>query len=97
MDPVMRSTTRNTTQWYWLGDATVTPTVASMTYQRLPYEDAAPTTEMISDCAAVERALHLPSEGLGTATALPERHGVEEVVVPDSLADLAREMQLHLH
>jgi hypothetical protein len=97
MDPVMRSTTRNTTQWYRLGDPSVTPSVAAMTYQRLPYEDAAPTTEMISDCAAVGRALHLPTERPGTSTAQPERRDPGEVVVPDSLADLAREMQLHLH
>jgi hypothetical protein len=95
MDPVMRSTTPNTTQWYRLGDPSVTPSVAAMTYQRLPYEDAAPTTEMISDCAAVGRALHLPAEPHGTATPTSEQRGPEEVVVPDSLADLAREMQLH--
>ena len=95
MDPVMRSTTRNTTQWYWLGDPSVTPSVAAMTYQRLPYEDAAPTTEMISDCAAVGRALHLPADRLDPAAATLERSDPEEVVVPDSLAELAREMQLH--
>ena len=31
-----------------------------MTYQRLPYDDAASTAEMSSDCRAVEVALHLP-------------------------------------
>jgi hypothetical protein len=31
-----------------------------MTYQRLPYDDPATTTEMSSDCRAVEEALHLP-------------------------------------
>jgi hypothetical protein len=67
-----------------------------MTYQRLPYEDAAPTTEMISDCAAVGRALHLPADPFALAAAPRVRRGAEEVVVPDSLADLAREMQLHL-
>ena len=95
MDPVMRSTTRKTTQWYRLGDSSVTPSVAAMTYQRLPYEDAAPTREMISDCAAVGRALHLPADRLDSPAAPTERRGSEEVVVPDSLADLAREMQLH--
>jgi hypothetical protein len=66
-----------------------------MTYQRLPYEDAAPTTEMISDCAAVGRALHLPAERLDHGTAPDGRQGSDEIVVPDSLADLAREMHLH--
>lgn len=31
-----------------------------MTYQRLAYDDASPTSEMSSDCRAVESALHLP-------------------------------------
>lgn len=31
-----------------------------MTYQRLAYDDASPSTEMTSDCRAVEAALHLP-------------------------------------
>ncbi len=96
MDPVMRSTTRNTTQWYRLGDPPVTPSVAAMTYQRLPYEDAAPTAEMISDCVAVGRALPFPAGRLVPEAEPDGRHGPEEVVVPDSLADLAREMHLHL-
>lgn len=95
MEPVMRSTTRKPTQGYELGDPSVTPSVTTMTYQRLAYEDAAPTPEMISDCAAVGRALHLPSDRLDPATTPPERRSPEELVVPDSLADLAREMQLH--
>ena len=67
-----------------------------MTYQRLPYEDVAPTAEMITDCAAVGRALHLPDGPGDAAVAGPyERQGRDEIVVPDSLADLAREMQLH--
>ena len=67
-----------------------------MTYQRLPYEDAASTTEMVSDCAAVGRALHLPARGQEESAASPGRQGPEQIVVPDSLADLAREMHLHL-
>jgi hypothetical protein len=31
-----------------------------MTYQRLAYDDAATSSEMTSDCRAVEAALHLP-------------------------------------
>jgi hypothetical protein len=68
-----------------------------MTYERLPYEDAAPTAEMFSDGAAAGRALHLPTDRVGTLASTDERRGAEEVVVPESLADLAREMQLHLH
>lgn len=32
-----------------------------MSYQRLPYDDAATATEMTSDCRAVETALRLPA------------------------------------
>jgi hypothetical protein len=66
-----------------------------MTYQRLPYEDAAPTTQMISDCAAVGRALDLPAGRVDTTAAPDERRGADEIVVPDGLAELAREMELH--
>jgi hypothetical protein len=31
-----------------------------MTYQRLAYDDASTSSEMTSDCHAVEEALHLP-------------------------------------
>jgi hypothetical protein len=31
-----------------------------MTYQRLAYDDASTSSEMTSDCRAVEEALHLP-------------------------------------
>jgi hypothetical protein len=31
-----------------------------MTYQRLPYDEARTTAEMVPDCRAVERALDLP-------------------------------------
>ncbi len=31
-----------------------------MTYQRLAYDDASTSSEMTSDCQAVESALHLP-------------------------------------
>ena len=32
-----------------------------MTYQRLAYDDASSSSEMASDCQAVESALHLPA------------------------------------
>lgn len=32
-----------------------------MTYERLPYDDASPATEMTADCRAVESALRLPA------------------------------------
>ncbi|HET6562780.1 MAG TPA: hypothetical protein VFG72_12955 [Marmoricola sp.] len=66
-----------------------------MTYRRLPYDDAATTTEMVSDCAAVERVLDLSVEHVGPADTPFDRQGRDEIVVPDSLADLARKMQLH--
>ena len=103
MEPVMRSTTQKITQKYALGDPSVTPSVVVMTYHRLAYEDAAPTPEMYSDCAAVGRALHLPTGPRAQPTgpraqAVPGRseHAHDEIVVPDSLAELAREMHLHL-
>jgi hypothetical protein len=67
-----------------------------MTYQRLPYEDADPTTEMVSDCAAVGRALPLPATRVDPATAPYVRQGSDVVVVPDRLAERARKMQLPL-
>lgn len=66
-----------------------------MTYQRLPYEDAAPTPEMISDCAAVGRALDLQARRVRPGKAPYERQGRDVVVVPDRLAERAREMQVH--
>jgi hypothetical protein len=73
-----------------------------MTYQRLPYEDAAPTPEMVSDCVAVGRALRLRTGAAGRDAGgrpgrrRPRRHATGRIVVPDSLAERAREMQLHL-
>jgi hypothetical protein len=66
-----------------------------MTYQRLPYEDAAPTTEMVSDCAAVGRALHLRAGRVDPDKPPYERQGPDQVVVPERLAERAREMQVH--
>ena len=68
-----------------------------MTYQRLPYEDAATTAEMAGDCVAVARALGRPEDkGDVHAATSHRRPGTDEVVVPDGLAARAREMQLHL-
>ena len=47
-----------------------------MTYQRLPYDDAASTAEMSSDCRAVEAALHLP--GRRTAAERARRAAVQQ-------------------
>jgi hypothetical protein len=96
MEPVMRSTTQKITQKYALGDRPVTPSVVVMTYQRLAYEDAAPTPEMFSDCAAVGRALHLPTGPREQEHPGRSERALDEIVVPDSLAELAREMHLHL-
>ena len=53
---------------------------------------------MITDCPEVGRALHLLVEPDGTvpAASSASRHEADAIVVPDSLADLAREMHLHL-
>jgi hypothetical protein len=67
-----------------------------MTYQRLAYEDPAPAPEMLSDCAAVGRALRLRARPGAPGEADRSGRPHEEIVVPDSLAELAREMQLHL-
>ena len=89
MEPVMssdtstsRETTPNTTSRYALGDPSVTPSVESMTYQRLAYDDAATTTEMASDCARGRTgACTSRAERLDHATTAPAgRQGSDEIV-----------------
>ncbi|MDX6325615.1 MAG: hypothetical protein QOK15_1969 [Nocardioidaceae bacterium] len=66
-----------------------------MTYQRLPYDDAATTAEMVTDAAAVGRELQLPAQG----DAANGRHPLGSSptpVVPDDLAELAAGLELHL-
>jgi len=69
-----------------------------MTYHRLPYDDAAPTTEMRSDGAAAGRALHLPTQPSridADPDALREPLPFTTPVVTDDLAQQAAGMELH--
>jgi hypothetical protein len=79
-----------------LGDPSVTPSVADMGYQRLPYEDAATTTEMASDCAVVGRAYPVAAASLdGPLTDEHVDAVFHAVVVSDELAELAAGLELH--
>ena len=68
-----------------------------MTYQRLAYDDAATTAEMLHDAAAVGRELRLP---LGCETAEhrrdPEPTRQAAPLVSDDLAEVAARLELHL-
>jgi hypothetical protein len=74
-----------------------------MTYDRLPYDDAASPSEMVSDATKVGRELHLPLQ-----TPLPTLSGFDPeledaprtpsfgtVEVSDSLAQMAAGLELH--
>ena len=69
-----------------------------MTYKRLPYDDAASTSEMASDATQVGRELHMPLQHL-----YADAPGVEvltpsfgpQPVVSDELAALAAGLELH--
>ena len=70
------------------------------TYQRLPYEDLAPTSEMASDATEVGRELHIPTEQWGrldpdapTTPAFGEPMGRLEI--SDHLAEMAGDLELH--
>lgn len=82
-----------------------------MTYQRLAYDDAASSTEMTSDCHAVEAALHLPerrsaAERAARAAAKPAPSILFEdyprevrkptIAVTDAAARLGAGLHLHL-
>jgi hypothetical protein len=67
-----------------------------MTYQRLAYDDAATTADMLTDAAAAERELRLPPQ----RDTLPRRDGTASAaygtpVVSEDLAELAAGLQLH--
>ena len=83
-----------------------------MTYQRLAYDDPSPSSEMTSDCHAVEAALHLP--GRPTAAERAARAAVRPapsilfedyprevrkpaITVDDAAARLGAALHLHLH
>jgi hypothetical protein len=68
-----------------------------MTYQRLPYDDAASTLEMAADCAEVGRELRLPPAPrtpFSSRTA-DERGGPGSLDVSPGLAEMAAGLELH--
>ena len=71
-----------------------------MTYQRLPYDDAASTPEMAADCAEVGRTLRIPATREPTDPALLGRTTDQSANltapdVPADLAELAAGLELH--
>ena len=67
-----------------------------MSYERLPYDDAATTDQMATDCAAVDQALHLVPQSRRGLTPHPVQGGAyDTVVVSDDLAALAAGLELH--
>jgi|tagenome__1003787_1003787.scaffolds.fasta_scaffold20954178_4 hypothetical protein len=69
-----------------------------MTYQRLPYDDAATTDEMVSDSIEVGRELHMPLQRfdlLGEVTEPAPAFGQHPYVVSPELAELAAGLELH--
>ena len=69
-----------------------------MTYQRLPYDDAASTLEMAADCAQVGRELRLPAPRSATpfsGRTTEQRAGSGALDVPPDLAEMAADLELH--
>jgi hypothetical protein len=71
-----------------------------MTYQRLPYDDAASTREMVADCAEVGRELRIPAARESVDAALfggTTEHFTRLATpdVPPSLAEMAAGLELH--
>jgi hypothetical protein len=67
-----------------------------MSYQRLPYDDAAPTAEMVSDAAVAGRELHVPLQQHDLlAGGEPRTPAFGRVQVSDELAELAAGLELH--
>jgi hypothetical protein len=67
-----------------------------MTNQRLPYDDAATPTEMASDCAEVDRALHLGGQRHDGLVTHPVHDGsYHPGPVSDDLARVAAGLELH--
>ena len=67
-----------------------------MSYVRLPYADAETLHDMSSDCHHAEDNLTLPGQRLVDPTAVDAHPSfASSVAVPDSLARLAGEMELH--
>jgi hypothetical protein len=67
-----------------------------MSYQRLAYDDASTTDQMASDCAEVDRALHLPGQRPDSSFSRPVAEGhYDTVLVSEDLAQLAAGLELH--
>jgi hypothetical protein len=71
-----------------------------MSNQRLPYDDASTTHQMASDCAEVDRALHLADRRHHTVPAQAGQSAQsgqsgQPVLVSDDLAQVAAGLQLH--
>ena len=67
-----------------------------MSYQRLAYDDASTTDQMVHDCAAVDEALHLAQQRRPGLAPHPVEDGrYDTVVVSDDLAALAAGLELH--
>jgi hypothetical protein len=86
---------QNTTCRYALVDRPVTPSVVAMGYQRLPYYDAATTTEMASDCTVVGRELHLPEQEPSRPDSTERAPAMTTPTVSDELAEMAAGLELH--
>jgi hypothetical protein len=82
-----------------------------MTYQRLAYDDASTSSEMTSDCRAVEAALHLPERRTAAERAAraatrpapsiffedyPREVKKPTIAVSDAAARLGSALHLHL-
>lgn len=72
-----------------------------MSYERLPYADAETLTTMSTDALGARESLHLPGQRTVASADLFDQALVSpasfatSVAVPDSLARLAGEMELH--
>lgn len=67
-----------------------------MSYERLPYADADTTADMSTDCLRAGGNLHLPGQRAVDPDAMALHPSfASSVAVPDSLAALAGEMELH--
>ncbi len=72
-----------------------------MSYERLPYADAETLTAMSTDCLEARESLHLPGQRTVESADLfadeitSRAPFASSVAVPDSLARLASELELH--
>ena len=78
-----------------MADPSVTPSVERVTYERLAYDDAQTTAEMLTDAAAVGRELQLAPQRDDAPGRHPLDGSVETPVVTDELAELAAGLELH--